>query len=182
MTAGEAFRLSAASGPASTGPSSTGPASTDSGDDEATDGLTRLQRGVLDLLAGLDRAPTSLRVRTDQVEIELEWAEQAPAPVVVAAAPVPHHEPPVETDGPGRRYLTAQTVGVFYRAPEPGARPFVDVGDVIAPGRQIGLIEAMKLMIGVESDVDGRVVEMLVPDGASVEYGDRLLAYEPADG
>ena len=174
MTAGEAFRLSAASGPVEP--------------DESTDVLKRLQESALDLLAGLDRAPRSLRIRTDQVEIELEWADEVPAPVVAGLSVVPSvpsasavSASASEEEGSTRRYVTAQTVGVFYRAPEPGAKPYVDVGDLIAPGRQVGLVEAMKLMMPVESEVDGRVVEILVADGASVEYGDRLLAYEPAD-
>lgn len=169
MTAGEAIRLSAASAPVD--------------EVESTDVLKRLQESALDLLAGLDRAPRSLRIKADQVEIELEWSEQpaapaAPAPVApVALAAVPPLD--AQQESATRKYLTAQTVGVFYRAPEPGAKPFVDAGDVIAPGTQVGIIEAMKLMMAVESDISGTVVEVLVTDGASVEYGDRLLAYEP---
>lgn len=182
MTAGEAIRLSAAGAPAD--------------DTESDDVLKRLQESVLDLLAGLDRAPQSLRVRAEDVEIELQWpspvaptvavAAPAPAathvgavgPVVLASVPNVPDAPEVAGD-PVLRYVTAQSVGVFYRAPEPGAKPFVDAGDVIEPGTQIGIIEAMKLMMAVESEVSGRVVEVLVADGSSVEYGDRLLAYEP---
>lgn len=169
MTAGEAIRLSAASAPVD--------------EVESTDVLTRLQQSALDLLAGLDRAPRSLRIKADQVEIEMEWPEQ---PAAVAAAPVatltavPNAAAAPEVESATRKYLTAQSVGVFYRAPEPGAKPFVDVDDTIEPGTQVGIIEAMKLMMAVESDVSGTVVEVLVADGASVEYGDRLLAYEPA--
>jgi acetyl-CoA carboxylase biotin carboxyl carrier protein len=76
---------------------------------------------------------------------------------------------------PGHR-VTAPTVGVFYRAPEPGAQPFVAVGDAVAPGQQLAIVEAMKLMIPVEADRAGRVAEVLCADGEAVEFGQPLFA------
>ncbi|HEY3258726.1 MAG TPA: biotin/lipoyl-containing protein [Pseudonocardiaceae bacterium] len=155
--------------------------------------LKQLQESALELLGGLDRAPRSLRIKADQVEIELEWATPEPAagaaagaipgaiPSAVPGAAVALPEAAHNRESPTGQYVVAHTVGVFYRAPEPGAKPFVEVGDVIAPGQQMGIIEAMKLMIPVESEVAGRVVEVLATDGAAVEYGDRLFAIEPAD-
>jgi len=145
---------------------------------EAADVLKRLQDSVLGLLAGLDRPPRSLRIRADQVELEVEWPEPAPAAAPAAAA-VAVAEPPAGPDT--GLYVTAGMVGVFYRCPEPGAKPFVEVGDLVGPGQQVGIIEAMKLMVPVESALAGRVVEVLVSDGEAVEYGDRLVAVEPAD-
>ena len=72
-----------------------------------------------------------------------------------------------------------QVVGMFYRSREPGAEPFVQPGDVVRPGQQVGIIEAMKLMIPVEADLDGQVLDALLADGTPVEYGDRLFAVEP---
>jgi acetyl-CoA carboxylase biotin carboxyl carrier protein len=146
---------------------------------EAADVLKRLQDSVLGLLAGLDRPPRSLRIRAAQVELEVEWPEPAPAAGPAVAAGVTIVEPLAGPDT--GLYVTADMVGVFYRCPEPGAKPFVDVGDLVGPGQQVGIIEAMKLMVPVESAVAGRVVEVLVSDGESVEYGDRLFAVEPAD-
>jgi acetyl-CoA carboxylase biotin carboxyl carrier protein len=152
---------------------------------ETADLLKRLQDSALELLAGLNRPPSSLRVKADQVEIEMHWADQpAPAPApsgTVPAAPA-GPAPGAVVEAATDLYVTAHTVGVFYLAPEPGAKPFVEVGEVIAPGRQVGIIEAMKLMIPVEAEVAGRVVDVLASNGASVEYGDRLVAVEPVDG
>ena len=76
--------------------------------------------------------------------------------------------------------VRAPVVGTFYRAPEPGAPPFVAVGDLIRPGQVVGIVEAMKLMNEVTADQAGRVVEVLVDDGQPVEYDQPLIALEPA--
>ena len=133
--------------------------------------LERLREVVLGLLGGLAKQPASLRISTTQVELELKWPQAlAEMPAVSAGS----------ATEPAGRYLTAHSVGVFYRAPEPGSKPFVDVGDVVLPGQQLGIIEAMKLMIPVEADIAGRIVEVIAGDGQSVEYGDPLFAVEPA--
>jgi acetyl-CoA carboxylase biotin carboxyl carrier protein len=67
---------------------------------------------------------------------------------------------------------------VFYRAPQPGAPAFVSEGDLVAPGQQVAIIEAMKLMIPVEADRVGRISAVLVSDGQPVEYGQPLFALE----
>jgi acetyl-CoA carboxylase biotin carboxyl carrier protein len=71
-------------------------------------------------------------------------------------------------------------VGTFYRAPEPGSAPFVEVGDVVAWGQQLAIIEAMKLMNAIEADCDGRVVEIPVADGSPVEFDQPLVLIDPA--
>jgi acetyl-CoA carboxylase biotin carboxyl carrier protein len=147
---------------------------------EAADVLKRLQDSALGLLAGLDRPPSSLRIKVNGVEIEVEWPHQGPAAGgQVAGTPVTAcDQPQAGGEGPAD-HIVASMVGVFYRCPEPGAKPFVGLGDVIVPGQQVGIIEAMKLMIPVETDAAGRIVDVLVADGASVEYGDKLFAVEP---
>jgi acetyl-CoA carboxylase biotin carboxyl carrier protein len=75
-------------------------------------------------------------------------------------------------------YVCATSVGTFYRAPEPGADPFVVEGSTVGKGQQVGIIEAMKLMLPVEADRSGRVAQVLVEDGQPVEYGDRLFALD----
>jgi acetyl-CoA carboxylase biotin carboxyl carrier protein len=154
----------------------------EAGGGTAAEVLQRLQESTLTLLAGLDRAPKSLRIRADQVEIELAWPEPtlAAQPVVPGAPPAPAGPAPTAEDGTGR-FLTAHTVGMFYQCPEPGAAPFVEVGDVVVPGQQVGIIEAMKLMIAVEAEEAGRIVEVLVPNATPVEYGEKLFAVEPTD-
>ena len=78
--------------------------------------------------------------------------------------------------------VRAPSVGVFYRAPEPGAPPFVGEGDTVRPGQQVAIVEAMKLMLPVEADRAGRVVEVLKRDGEPVEYGEVLFVLAPDDG
>ncbi len=82
----------------------------------------------------------------------------------------------------GLHSICAPTVGVFYRAPEPSAAPFVSPGDTVVSGQQIGIVEAMKLMIPVEADRAGRIREILPENGASVEYGERLFTLLPEHG
>jgi acetyl-CoA carboxylase biotin carboxyl carrier protein len=70
-------------------------------------------------------------------------------------------------------------VGTFYRAPEPGAKPFAEVGDVVRKGQVLCIIEAMKLMNEINSDVDGEMVKVYVENGQPVQYGERLFAIKP---
>jgi acetyl-CoA carboxylase biotin carboxyl carrier protein len=67
-------------------------------------------------------------------------------------------------------------VGTFYRASTPSAAPFTSTGDFVKPGQTLCIIEAMKLMNEIESDVAGEIVKVLVENGTPVEYGERLFA------
>ena len=71
-------------------------------------------------------------------------------------------------------------VGTFYRQPEPGAEPFAAKGDHIKKGQILCIIEAMKLMNEIESEVQGELVEVYVENGQAVQYGDRLFAIREA--
>jgi len=71
--------------------------------------------------------------------------------------------------------VIAPLVGIFYRAPKPGAPPYIEVGSQVETDTIIGIIEVMKLMNAVRAEVQGTVTEILVPDGAAVEYGQVLL-------
>lgn len=139
-------------------------------------------------------APTSVTVANGPVLLRITWDDRpasAPAvgheptaveagrlaPVTPAAAPAPADR----TDGaPAANTftLTAETVGVFYRSPEPGAAPFVSVGDPVRAGQQVGIIEAMKLMIPVTATKEGVVAELLVDNGDAVEHGQPLIVFE----
>jgi acetyl-CoA carboxylase biotin carboxyl carrier protein len=67
-------------------------------------------------------------------------------------------------------------VGTFYRAAEPGAPPFVDVGSVVKKGQVLCIIEAMKLMNEIDSEYEGEIVNIYVENGQAVQYGERLFA------
>ncbi|MBD9374030.1 acetyl-CoA carboxylase biotin carboxyl carrier protein [Rhizobium sp. ARZ01] len=71
--------------------------------------------------------------------------------------------------------IVAGLPGTFYRAPAPGAAPFVDVGDGISDGQQLAIVEAMKMMNPVEADCDGTVLEILLDDAAAVQPGTPLF-------
>jgi acetyl-CoA carboxylase biotin carboxyl carrier protein len=71
-------------------------------------------------------------------------------------------------------------VGTFYRAPEPGAQPFAEVGDAVRKGQVLCIIEAMKLMNEINAECDGEVVKCYVENGQAVQYGERLFAIKPS--
>jgi len=75
--------------------------------------------------------------------------------------------------------ITSPIVGTFYRSPAPDMEPFVEVGDQIKKGQVLCIIEAMKLMNEIESDVDGVVSKILAENGQPVEYGESLFLIEP---
>ena len=70
-------------------------------------------------------------------------------------------------------------VGTYYGSPSPGAKPFVEIGSSIQPGDTLCIIEAMKMMNQIESEVSGRVVSILVENGNPVEFGQPLFVIEP---
>jgi acetyl-CoA carboxylase biotin carboxyl carrier protein len=71
-------------------------------------------------------------------------------------------------------------VGTFYRASEPGAKVFAEVGDTVRTGQVLCIIEAMKLMNEINAECDGEVVKVYVENGQAVQYGERLFAIKPA--
>src|SRR5262252_8134621 len=110
-------------------------------------------------------------------------APSAPLPVAsaapMAAAPVPATQPPASTEEE-LHTVKSPIVGTFYESPAPGAPPFVKPGDMVQAGQVLCIIEAMKLMNEIESDVTGEVVKRLVNNGQPVEYGQPLFAIRPA--
>jgi oxaloacetate decarboxylase alpha subunit len=75
--------------------------------------------------------------------------------------------------------ITSPMVGTFYRAPAPDADPYVEVGNAIEVGQTVCIIEAMKLMNEIESEVRGKIVKILVENAQPVEFGQRLFLVEP---
>jgi acetyl-CoA carboxylase biotin carboxyl carrier protein len=88
-------------------------------------------------------------------------------------------EPAVNADA-GLHMVKSPIVGTFYGSPSPGAAPFVAPGDHVEKGQVIGIIEAMKLMNEIESDVAGEVVKCLVANGQAIEFGQPLFSVRPA--
>ena len=98
----------------------------------------------------------------------------------VAAAPVGFVQANAKTDADkiSGHVLKSPMVGVAYLAPEPGAKPFVKVGDAVKTGDTVALVEAMKTFNPIKSDIDGVVKEILVSDGVAVEFDTPIIVIE----
>lgn len=107
-------------------------------------------------------------------------APPAPPKAAVATAASPPAAPSARPAGSGQD-VTAPMLGTFYRAPKPGAPPFVEVGAPVEADTVIGIIEVMKLMNTVRAGLRGRVTEILAADGALVEFGETLIRVAPGE-
>jgi len=111
----------------------------------------------------------------------------APPQSVTAPAEVKEEKTREKTEVPeveiGKKYheIKSPIVGTFYRAPAPDAEPYVKVGDEVFPGTVLCIVEAMKLMNEIESDVHGKIVKILVENAQPVEYGQPLFLIELLD-
>jgi acetyl-CoA carboxylase biotin carboxyl carrier protein len=96
----------------------------------------------------------------------------------VAAAPAAPPAKPAEPEE-ALHAVKSPIVGTFYEAPSPGAPPFVKVGDSVEVGQVLCIVEAMKLLNEIESDVAGEIVKKLATNGQPIEYGQELFAIRP---
>lgn len=131
----------------------------------------------LEITEGEDRVRIVNRNGATPVQVHQPVTVAQPMPVPVPApeaAPAPAPAAPQQTGTP----LTSPMVGTFYRAPSPGADPFVKVGDTVKKGQVVCIIEAMKLLNEVEADMDGTVKEVCVENGQPVEFGQSLFIIE----
>ncbi len=94
------------------------------------------------------------------------------APIPATQAPTKEIAPPVEE---GLHSVRSPIVGTFYESPSPGSPPFVKAGDTVEAGQVLCIVEAMKLMNEIESDVAGEIVKKLVANGQPIEYGQELF-------
>ena len=113
-------------------------------------------------------------------EVVVSSAPQVVAAPVQAAAPVAAASAPAADVAPAKKGtpITSPMVGTFYKAPSPDAKPFVEVGQTVAQGDVVCIVEAMKLMNEIESEFSGKVVEICVEDGQPVEFGQVLMYIE----
>ncbi|MEM7350559.1 MAG: acetyl-CoA carboxylase biotin carboxyl carrier protein [Acidobacteriota bacterium] len=109
-------------------------------------------------------------------------ASPASAPAVAAPPAAEPAAPAADADEPppGSHILNSPIVGTFYRAPNPDSPAFAEVGDRVSTGQVLCIVEAMKLMNEIESDVAGEVVKVYVENAQPVEYGEPLFAIKPA--
>ena len=104
---------------------------------------------------------------------------EAPAQASAPVAPPTDGLTPFGEPAAGMRFVSAPLTGVWYPAPSPGARPYVNEGDEVAAGQVIGLIEAMKLFNEIKSDASGRITRVLVENGTLVKRKQPLLEVDP---
>ncbi len=131
----------------------------------------------LEITEGEDRVRIVNRPGTPVAQT-VTVAAPAVLPAAVAQPAAPAAAPAAPEPQTNSRSITSPMVGTFYRAPSPGAAPFVEVGDTVKKGQVIGIIEAMKLLNEVEADQDGVVTGFAVENGQPVEFGQPLLILE----
>ncbi len=133
---------------------------------------------------------TEIEIEREGSKIKIKKGAQG-APVVVSSPAIeyravgagpsaaPEILKPEAPSGKGAKEIKAPMVGTFYRAPSPDAPPFVDIGQVIEVGQVVCILEAMKLMNEIKSDVRGKIVEIKVGNAEPVEFGTVLFVIEP---
>jgi len=150
-------------------------------DQEFVRSLWAEAKALIDRLEG--SSVQRLKVAAAGYEIEIERGGVSGAPVI-HGAPAAAAAPPAAEGAPaadGRHAILAPLVGTFYRASQPGAKPFVEEGDIVDEGQTVAIVEAMKLMNQVHADRAGRIAEIAVADGAWVEFEQVLIYIEPAE-
>jgi len=133
---------------------------------------------------------TEFELEVEGFKIKISRALSQPETAAKAAAPASNapsesaqpkaQTVPTTAEAPDKfHYITSPMVGTFYRAPNPTSPSFVEIGEDVKKSQTLCIIEAMKLMNEIESDVDGIVAEIYVENGKPVEYGQRLFAIQP---
>jgi acetyl-CoA carboxylase biotin carboxyl carrier protein len=151
--------------------------------------IKALDESTVDSLE-IERGGTRVRLSKTPPMAATPVAMPAPAPVTHAPPPQAHAPAQAEApEGDGAEAasgasdleeVTSPMVGTFYRAPAPDAPPYVDVGDRIASGDTLCIIEAMKLMNELDAEISGTIVEILVDNAQPVEFGQVLFRVDPS--
>jgi acetyl-CoA carboxylase biotin carboxyl carrier protein len=124
---------------------------------------------------------TGLAVEEKGMKVEVRREKGVASPVIHMPAPVAREPHPAKeasaqaAEEEGMTAITSPMVGTFYRSPSPESPAYVEVGDKVAPGKVVCIIEAMKLFNEIESEISGTVAKVLVENGQPVEYGQKLM-------
>lgn len=134
----------------------------------------------------IEEGENAVIIRKEKEIITTQFAPAAVAAPVAAPAPQVAVAPQAKVEAPAAEApkakgtaITSPMVGTFYRSPSPSAPAFTEVGKTVNVGQVVCIIEAMKLMNEIESEVAGKVVEICVEDGQPVEYGQTLMIVAP---
>ncbi len=139
----------------------------------------------------IEQEGLKIKLRKGEAQVAVAGtAVSAPPPAPQAAAPAPLPAPvpapaaapaaPAPAANPGGITITAPMVGTFYRSSSPESPVYIQEGDLVAPGKTVCIIEAMKLMNEIKAEISGKVVKVLVENAQPVEYGQPLFVVEPA--
>jgi acetyl-CoA carboxylase biotin carboxyl carrier protein len=152
---------------------------------------------LIDLL--VEREISEFEMEKDGLRVHIKRGAShgtAPSPTTVAVSRAPFEVPPTSVTPPvsaapqvaqastdsdaGLHIIKSPIVGTFYNAPSPDAPPFVKSGEIVQVGQVLCIIEAMKLMNEIESEIAGEIVRAYVENGHPVEYGQSLFAIKPS--
>ena len=125
-----------------------------------------------------------LKIKISRVSQKTNSQETAPAVPLTGVADGSEIPVQIESidDNEELHFITSPMVGTFYRSPDPSSPPFVEKGESVSKNQTLCIIEAMKLMNEIESDVEGEVVEVCVENSRPVEYGEALFGILPEPG
>ena len=149
--------------------------------EESTFDELHLEMGDLKLVASKG-SKTAGPVEGSKPDPKLTKASAAEAPMVQAEAAKPDIPGPADQEADGLVTIKAPMLGTFYRAPKPGAPPFVEVGQLVSADDSVCIIEVMKLFNTVKANMRGRVAKICAENGQMVEYQQTLFLVEPRDG
>ena len=141
-------------------------------------------REIIQLLDDLDATELHLRTRGYSLSLRRDGGGWVQAVEVPSSRPVPEPEAPPAPSAPaddaaGLVAVLAPMMGTFYRAPRPGASPFVEVGDRVDEDTVIGIVETMKLMNSVHAGTPGRVAQICLDNAAYADQGAVLMRLRP---
>jgi acetyl-CoA carboxylase biotin carboxyl carrier protein len=141
---------------------------------------------IIDLLE--ERNLSEFELEIEDLKIKISRASQKTnsqeiTPVAPPVGSVATSEAPIQTDSAedqeGLHFITSPMVGTFYRSSDPSSPPFVEKGDSVTKNQTLCIIEAMKLMNEIETEVEGTLEEIFIKNGKPVEYGQKLFAIKP---
>ena len=142
----------------------------------------KIDRDMIRALAELldETRLTEIEIEHEGLRVRVARQPGAVAPVQYAAPAISHAAQPVIAESLGAHpgAVTSPMVGTVYLAPEPGATPFIAVGDAVETGQTLFIVEAMKTMNPIAAPKSGKVARILVKDGQPVEFGEPLVIIE----
>lgn len=138
---------------------------------------------IIELFSKADVDKLDLTLEGVSLRLAKRKGQLIAAPVEAAARALEAFPPPPVKEDQDQEseltYVTSPIVGTFYRAPNPNAEPFLQIGDKVRPGQTMCIVEAMKLMNEIQAEQSGEVVKIIAENGQGVEFGQKLFGLKP---